>query len=235
MKDEEVDTFYSCTLCQSFAPNHVCVITPERPGLCGAYNMLDCKAAYEINPTGPNQPLPKGEVVDPVKGRWEKIDEFIYTASHNAVEYACAYSIMDNPMTSCGCFEAIAVVLPMCNAIMVVDRDYTGDTPCGMRFSTLAGTVGGGIQTPGFVGISKLYILSKKFISAEGGLKRLAWLPKALKEFLVENGLQKRCEEEGVPDLVDKIATEEDCTTEEELYEWMQKVGHPALEMEPLM
>ena len=235
MRDEDVDTYYSCTLCQSFAPNHVCVVTPERPGLCGAYNMLDCKASYEINPTGPNQPIPKGEVVDPIKGRWKNVDEFIYQASHNAIEYACAYSIMDNPMTSCGCFEAIAVVLPMCNAIMVVDRDYTGDTPCGMRFSTLAGTVGGGIQTPGFVGISKLYILSRKFILAEGGLKRLAWVPKALKEFLIENGLKKRCEEEGVPDLVDKIATEEDCTTEEELYEFMQKVGHPALEMEPLM
>jgi len=234
MKDEDVDTFYSCTLCQSFAPNHVCVITPERPGLCGAYNMLDCKAAYEINPTGPNQPLPKGETVDPVKGRWSEIDKWIYQASHNAIEYACAYSIMDNPMTSCGCFEAIAAFLPMCNAIMVVDRDYTGDTPCGMRFSTLAGTVGGGMQTPGFVGISKLYIASKKFISAEGGIKRLAWLPKGLKEFLAEH-IKKRGEEEGIPDLYDKIATEEDCTTEEELFEFMQKVGHPALEMEPMM
>ncbi len=234
MRDEDVDTYYSCTLCQSFAPSHVCVITPERPGLCGAYNMLDCKASFEINPTGPNQPIPKGEVIDIVKGRWKNTDEFIYSKSGQTIEYASAYSIMDAPMTSCGCFEAIAAFLPQCNAVMVVDRDYTGDTPCGMRFSTLAGTVGGGLQTPGFVGISKLFIASKKFISAEGSILRLAWLPKALKEFLAEQ-IKKRAQEVNVPDLYDKIATEENCTTEEELYEFMQKVGHPALEMEPLM
>jgi acetyl-CoA synthase len=234
MVDEEVDTYYSCTLCQSFAPTHVCVITPERPGLCGAYNMLDCKASYEINPTGPNQPIPKGEVVDAVKGRWKNTDEFIYTHSGQAIEYASAYSIMDNPMTSCGCFEAIAAFLPMCNGIMVVDRDYTGDTPCGMRFSTLAGTVGGGLQTPGFVGISKLFVGSKKFISAEGGILRLAWLPKALKEFLAD-AIKKRGEEEGVPNLYDLIATEEDCVTEEELYTFLEKVGHPCLTMDPMM
>ncbi len=36
--DEAVDIFYSCLLCQSFAPSHVCVISPERLGLCGALN-----------------------------------------------------------------------------------------------------------------------------------------------------------------------------------------------------
>ena len=71
MTDESVDTFYSCLLCQSFAPNHVCVITPERLGLCGAYNWLDGKAAYEIDETGPNQPIQKGECLDPVRGHLE--------------------------------------------------------------------------------------------------------------------------------------------------------------------
>jgi acetyl-CoA synthase len=44
LTDNKVEEFYSCTLCQSFAPNHVCVVSPERLGLCGAYNWLDCKA-----------------------------------------------------------------------------------------------------------------------------------------------------------------------------------------------
>ena len=61
----------SCTLCQSFAPNHVCVVSPERLGLCGAYNWLDCKASYSINPTGPNQPIKLGKLVDFDKGYWE--------------------------------------------------------------------------------------------------------------------------------------------------------------------
>ena len=140
LTDTSVETFYSCTLCQSFAPDHVCVITPERSGLCGAYNWLDGKAAFEINPTGPNQPIEKGMTLDEHMGQWEGVNEFVYSASHNALERFNAYSILEEPMTSCGCFEAISVVLPMCNGIMTVDRDHTGMTPSGMKFSTLAGS-----------------------------------------------------------------------------------------------
>ena len=234
MIDETTDTFYSCTLCQSFAPTHVCVVTPERPGLCGAYNWLDCRASFEINPHGPNQPIEKGDTVDERLGKWKGVDEFVIPASGNAFESFAAYSIMEDPMTSCGCFEAIAACLFAANAIMVVDRDYSGDTPCGMGFSTLAGTVGGGLQTPGFVGISKFYVGSKKFISAEGGIKRLAWLPKALKEASKEM-IDKRGEEVGIPNFYDMIATEENGCTEEEVMAFMTEVGHPALEMDPLM
>ncbi|TAL17326.1 CO dehydrogenase/CO-methylating acetyl-CoA synthase complex subunit beta [bacterium] len=234
MTDETVDTYYSCTLCQSFAPDHVCVITPERPGLCGAYNWLDGKAAFEITPTGPNQPIKKGDVIDARLGQWIGVQSFVYQNSHEAVPQFSAYSLMDNPMTSCGCFEAIVALLPMSNAIMVVDRDYAGMTPSGMPFSTLAGTVGGGSQIPGFVGISKFYIGSKKFVSAEGGILRVAWLPKALKESMADI-IRKRGEEAGCADLLDKIATEENATSEEEVLEYMTKVGHPALTMDPMM
>jgi acetyl-CoA synthase len=184
MTDEDEETFYSCTLCQSFAPSHVCVVTPERTGLCGAYNWLDCKASFEINPTGPNQPIEKGTVIDERLGQWQGVNDFVAQASRGKVEKYNAYSIMVDPMTSCGCFEAIAAVLPVCNGVMTVDRDYKGMTPCGMKFTTLAGSAGGGNITPGFVGHSKLYIASKKFIAAEGGILRLVWMPKALKEML---------------------------------------------------
>ncbi len=144
MTDETEETFYSCTLCQSFAPTHVCIITPERTGLCGAYNWLDCKASFEINPTGPNQPVPKIEVIDPLLGQWKGVNDFVFKASRQKLEKYNAYSIMTDPMTSCGCFECIAAVLPMCNGIMTVNRDFPGMTPCGMKFTTLAGSVGGG-------------------------------------------------------------------------------------------
>ncbi len=233
MADEDTETFYSCTLCQSFAPNHVCVITPERTGLCGAYSWLDCKASFEINPTGPNQPIEKGNVIDPVKGQWEGTNDFVYKASRGNIPAYNAYSIMEDPMTSCGCFEAIAALLPMCNGFMTVDRDYSGMTPSGMKFTTLAGSVGGGGITPGFVGHSKLYVTSRKFVSADGGLKRLVWMPKRMKEELREK-LTKRGEEIGIPDFVDRIADETAGTTEDEILEFLTEKQHPAMEMDPL-
>jgi len=233
LTDESVDTFYSCILCQSFAPTHVCVITPERPGLCGSYNWLDGKAAYEMNPTGGNQPVPKGSTVDDERGQWSGVNEYVKEHSQGMVEAFNTYSMLENPMTSCGCFEVISCILPMCNGIMTVNREYKGETPSGMKFSTLAGSVGGGVQSPGFLGHSRYYMGSPKFISADGGIMRLVWMPKELKEEMREI-LEKAGERVGVPDLVDKIATEENGTEEEEILEYLTKVGHPALEMDPM-
>jgi acetyl-CoA synthase len=234
LKDEDVDTFYSCILCQSYAPNHVCIVTPQRLGLCGAYTWLDCGASYEMDSHGPNQPVKKGETLDPVHGIFAGVNEYIARASNGNLERVSMYSIMTDPQTSCGCFEVIAAVLPETNGVMLVNREYLGMTPIGMTFSTMAGEIGGGVQTPGFLGIGKLYITSEKFISAEGGIKRVVWMPKELKEEIRER-LEKRLQEIGESDLIDKIATEDDATTSEELLEFLQKVGHPVLEMEPIM
>jgi acetyl-CoA synthase len=233
MTDESVDTFYSCLLCQSFAPNHVCMITPERLGLCGAYNWLDGKAAFEIDETGPNQPVKKGVCLDPVKGVWKGVDDFVYINSHKTVASFSAYSIMDRPMTSCGCFEVICAYVPECNGVMVVNREFQGETPVGMTFSTLAGTVGGGQQTPGFMGCGKIFVSSKKFLRGEGGHRRLVWMPKALKELLKED-LEKRFDEEGVPGLLDQIADETAATDAHAVRAFMERAGHPALAMDDM-
>jgi len=233
MTDEDVDEFYSCTLCQSYAPNHVCIVTPQRLGLCGAYTWLDCKASFQINEHGPNEPVKKGECLDPVKGSWKNINDYIEVKSNGNLKKFNAYSILEEPMTSCGCFECIAAVVPEANGIMIVDRDFTGMTPIGMKFSTLAGQIGGGVQTPGFTGIGKLYISSPKFISAEGGHKRIVWMSKQLKEEVADR-LKAQLEKEGIPDLFDKIATEEDAVEPEKLIEHLEKVRHPVLEMDPL-
>jgi acetyl-CoA synthase len=231
MTDETEEVFYSCTLCQSFAPSHVCVITPERIGMCGAYNWLDGKASFQINPTGPNQPIQKGECVDSLNGYFAGINDFVGQASRGAVTQVSCYSLMNSPMTACGCFEAIAAMLPSCNGIMVVNRDFMGMTPSGMKFTTLAGMAGGGMQTPGFMGVSKHYLTSRKLFLAEGGLKRLVWIPKMLKEEIADK-LRARCEEIGMPELFDMIATEEQGTTEEQILEFLKEKGHPALSME---
>jgi acetyl-CoA synthase len=234
MSDEGADIFYSCTLCQSFAPNHVCIITPERLGLCGAYSWLDGKASFEINPTGPNQPIQKGQVLDKQLGQWKNINDFVYQKSNKSVEKVSMYSLMHSPQTSCGCFECIVAIIPEANGFMIVHRDFSGMTPCGMSFTTLAGSVGGGVQTPGFLGIGKLYIVSNKFISAEGGLKRIIWMPKELKELLGDK-LKKRCQDMGEADLIEKIADEGVASTSEELIQFLEKVKHPALGLPPLI
>ena len=235
MTDESVDTFYSCTLCQSFAPTHVCVITPERSGLCGAYSWLDGRAAYEITPTGPNQPIAKGSTVDDKLGQWKRVNEFINSASQGKVEKMSAYSMITDPMTSCGCFECISALLPSTNGIMIVNREFSEMTPCGMKFSTLAGTVGGGNQVPGFIGHSKYYITSKKFISAEDGIKRIVWIPSALKAEIRE-ALAKRAEEIGLePEkFISSIADETTAITEEEVLEFISKNEHPVSTLEPM-
>ena len=230
LTDEAVDTFYSCALCQSYAPNHVCIITPERLGLCGAYNWLDGKAAYEINPHGGNLPVKKGEVLDPVLGQWKGINDFISNASNGAFPRFSTYSMLTDPMTSCGCFECVACVLPGTGGIMIVDREYQGQTPVGMSFSSLAEMVGGGQQTPGFIGIGTLYVVSKKFMTADGGLARLVWTTTRVKQRLGDM-LRRRCEEIGRPELYDKIADETICTELEPLVAHLAAVEHPALAM----
>lgn len=234
MTDESVDEFYSCTLCQSFAPNHVCIVSPERLGLCGAYNWLDCKASFQINPTGPNQPIRKGATLDPTKGYWQGANEFLQSASHAQVQEVAVYSIMENPMTACGCFECIAMVVPEANGVMIVSREDTSMTPAGMTFSTLAGMAGGGLQTPGIMGHGKFYILSPKFISADGGFKRVVWMSSILKEQMAEQ-LRKVAEREGDPELVEKICDERIATDVEGLVAYVTAKGHPALEMPSLL
>ena len=233
MVDEAVDEFYSCSLCQSFAPNHVCVISPERLGLCGAYNWLDCKASNQINPTGPNQPISKGICLDPVQGVWQGSNEFTYQNTHQTVERVTLYSIMNDPMTACGCFECIAMVIPEANGIMVVSREDPSMTPAGMTFSTLAGVAGGGLQTPGMMGVGKYYLLSRKFISGDGGFKRIVWMSSFLKDSMADE-LKTVCEREGVPDLLDRIADERAVTTVEELLPFLEEHEHPALTMDPI-
>jgi len=195
---------------------------------------MDCKAAFEINPVGPNQPILKGKVLDPKLGRFEGVDEFIKVASKGAVEYYNFYSMVEAPMTTCGCCECIAAMLPSCNGVMTVGRDYAGETPSGMKFTTLAGVMGGGLASPGFVGHSKFNITQKKFILGDGGLLRMVWMPKVVKDE-IRDRLNARGAEMGVENFADLIADETVGVTEEEILPWLEEKGHPALSMDPLI
>ena len=235
MTDESVDRYYTCILCQSFAPAHCCVVTPERLGLCGAVSWLDAKATNELDPNGPCQPIPKEGCTDERTGRYESVDKMVFDATHGAVESVTLYSILEDPMTSCGCFECICGIEPMSNGVIIVNREYKGMTPSGMTFGELASCTGGGVQTPGYMGHGRHFIASKKFVSAEGGPKRIVWMPKELKDDVGARLNKTALELYGIENFVDMIADENVTTDCEELLNWLTEKGHPVLEMEPLM
>ena len=235
LSDESVDQYYTCILCQSFAPAHCCVVTPERLGLCGAVSWLDAKATYELNATGPSQPIPKEGLIDERLGKYDSVNKMVAQATHGAVENVSLYSLIEDPMTSCGCFECICGIEPLSNGVVIVNREYSGMTPTGMTFGELASMTGGGVQTPGFMGHGRHFIASKKFISADGGTARIVWMPKELKEDL-RTRLNKTAKETlGIDDFVDMIGDETICTDPEELLAFLTEKGHPALSMDPIM
>ena len=235
MTDEAVDRYFTCIMCQSFAPAHCCVVTPERLGLCGAVSWLDAKATYELNPNGPCQPIFKEGCEDERTGRFQSVNKAISDATHGAVENVTLYSILEDPMTSCGCFECICGIEPMSNGFIVVNREYKGMTPSGMTFGELASCTGGGVQTPGYMGHGRHFISSKKFISAEGGIERIVWMPKELKDDVAERLNKTAKELYGIDNFTDMVADETVTTDCEELLNWLTEKEHPVLGMEPLM
>ena len=235
LTDESVDEFYTCIMCQSFAPSHCCVVTPERLGLCGAVSWLDGKATYQLQPTGPCQPIPKTGCTDERLGRYDTVNQVIEQATQGAVSEVTLYSIIEDPMTSCGCFECICGIEPASNGVVVVNREYQGMTPTGMTFGELASMTGGGVQTPGFMGHGRHFIASKKFISAEGGVKRIVWMPKELKEDVRARLDATALELFGIENFTDMVCDETIATDTEEVLNFLTENGHPALEMDPIM
>ena len=235
LTDESVDRYYTCILCQSFAPAHCCVVTPERLGLCGAVSWLDAKATNELDPNGPCQPIFKEGCRDERTGRFDSVDKMIAEATHGAVEAVTLYSILEDPMTSCGCFECICGIEPMSNGVIIVNREFAGMTPAGMTFGELASCTGGGVQTPGYMGHGRHFISSKKFCYAEGGIGRIVWMPKELKDDVAERLNKIALELLGIENFTDMVADETITTDGEELLNWLTERNHPVLGMEPLL
>ena len=235
LTDESVDVYYSCILCQAFSPSHVCVVTPERLGLCGAVSWLDAKATNELDPNGPCQVITKERPIDERIGEYEDVNEAVRKFSQGALEDVSLYSIMEKPMTSCGCFECICGIEPFSNGVVITNREYAGMTPLGMPFPELASMTGGGVQPPGFMGHGKHFIGSKKFMKAEGGIERIVWMPKELKEFVADRVNATAKELYGIDNFTDMIGDETIATDPETLVAFLTEKNHPALSMEPMM
>jgi acetyl-CoA decarbonylase/synthase complex subunit beta len=220
LHDEDVDVFYGCTLCQAFAPTSACVVTPDRPSLCGAITWFDGRAAAKVDPEGPQFPVPKGTAVDAVAGEYASINEVAAKRSGGEYSVMKLYTFFDAPHTSCGCFETIGFYMPEVDGIGLADRDFKGATPNGLPFSTMAGQTGGGKQVVGFLGMGILYYFSTKFLQADGGWRRIVWMSKNLKE-RVKAGIDE--------DMMAKIATEDDAKDIAALKAFLLKVDHPVV------
>jgi len=221
LKDEEVDKFYGCVLCQSFAPTHVCVITPQRYSNCGAISWFDGRAAASIDPKGPVFTIEKGELLDPVKGEFSGVNEAAKKRTLGEITKVWLYTAFGYPHTSCGCFEGVAFYIPEVDGFGIVHRGYKDVTVNGLPFSTLADSTAGGRQVDGFHGISVEYMRSPKFLQADGGWSRLVWVPKEVKE---------RVKDFIPTELVDKVATEEDAKTIDGLKAFLKEHNHPVVE-----
>ncbi|MDR2202927.1 MAG: CO dehydrogenase/CO-methylating acetyl-CoA synthase complex subunit beta [Nitrososphaerota archaeon] len=218
LKDSEVDTFYGCALCQSFAPSHVCVITPQRYSNCGAISWFDGKASASIDPKGPIFGIPRGDIINEEKGEFSGVNEAAKKRSMGEVTKVWLYTAFDHPHTSCGCFEAVTFYIPEVDGFGVVQRNFKGAAVNGLPFSTLADSTAGGRQIDGFHGMSLEYMRSSKFFAADGGWNRIVWVPKEVKE-KVKDFIPK--------DVIDKIATEEDVKSVDELKAFLKDKSHP--------
>jgi len=221
MKDEEVDTFYGCTLCQSFAPTHCCVITPQRYSNCGSISWFDGRASARVDPKGPVFTIEKGELIDAEKGEYAGVNEVVKKKSLGAVNRVWLYTGFGYPHTSCGCFEAVAFYVPEVDGFGIVHRGFKDVTVNGLPFSTLADSTAGGRQVDGFHGISIEYMRSPKFLQVDGGWNRIVWIPAAVKE-RVKDFIPK--------EVVDKIATENEAKTVDELRTFLKDHDHPVVQ-----
>lgn len=218
--DEEVDTFYGCALCQSFAPSHICVITPQRYANCGAISWFDGRAAARMDPEGPIFPISKGDYLDPEHGEYSGINEHASKRSMGEVNRVWLYSAFGYPHTSCGCFEAIAFYIPEVEGFGIVHRRFAGPTVNGLAFSTLADSTAGGRQVEGFHGISLEYMRSVKFLQADGGWNTIVWIPAEIKDLLA--GI--------IPvEIADAIATEKDALDIDTLKSFLTSHRHPVV------
>ena len=236
LTDENVDVFYTCTMCQSFSPSHVCIVTPERLGLCGAVSWLDAKATNQLNPNGPCQLVSKEGCIDERIGIWPDVDRAVNEFSQGHLQKVTLYSLFQDPMTSCGCFECICGMEPATMGVVIVNREYPGSTPLGMSFADLASMTGGGQQTPGFMGHGKQFIGSKKFMRAEGGIARIVWMPSKLKEEVADSLNAAAKDLYGIENFTDMICDETVAPTADDLdkmIEFLNEKNHPVLGLEP--
>ncbi|WP_456371095.1 hypothetical protein [Geoglobus sp.] len=184
LSEGDVDTFYGCISCQVYLPNHVCIITPERPSPCGTI-YSEAKSAEELKLVHYYFPVEKGEEIDGEKGEYAGVNRTVQEKSDFRIERVKLHSVLENPPSTGNYAEAIVFYMPEEDGFGIVDRSYRKKTPIGLTFDEMEKLIVGQ-QVEGFAGVSFAYIRSRSFLKGDGGWGRVRWVSPNVYDFIME-------------------------------------------------
>jgi hypothetical protein len=187
--EESVAQFMTCVGCSPFAPDHVCVLTPERPPQCGRlYGQIKTGALYNYDDTsnihhrvlhsGINSfgVCDKGEAIDATAGEWSGVNQTVSRLSGGRTTRVQLHALDEAPHTGCSCFRLILFQTDLPRpGIGIMARGYTGSAPDGRTWQDLHYALTGK-QTPGMAGASPNYLRSARFLAAHGGWENVVWV-----------------------------------------------------------
>lgn len=187
------DVVYACEACAPFSREHVCVTHPVRSPMCGrAWTEMLVGARYmgvsagrpwrrRGRPENCCAVVPLGRVLDPVKGEYEGLNEFVRQATQGRMQRVYLHSVRDFPHSSCGCFYALAWWSEQMGGLGLMQRGFRGSAPDGSTWDRLANRAGGK-QQPGISGVGLAYLRSPTFLQGDGGWKSVKWMTRKLQE-----------------------------------------------------
>ncbi|MCL2863614.1 MAG: acetyl-CoA decarbonylase/synthase complex subunit beta [Methanimicrococcus sp.] len=218
LHDEDVKTFYGCKICQISSPAHVCVITPDRPSVCGTINWFEARAACLSNPDGPVFEIEKGELIDAKSGEYSGVSAAVAAGSGGENSRVLLYSLTENPHTTGSVFDVIAFIIPEVGGIGLIDRTSKSPAVNCLTFDEMMMFTGYGQQISGFSGVGETYMMSEKFLQKEGGWDNIVWMTQSLKDRMIQKIQALNPEKyEKLLNRILEIPTENDVTTCDEL------------------
>lgn len=187
--EESLDRFVTCIGCSPFAPDHVCILTPERPPQCGrSYESIKTGALYGYDDmsnihhrrmhSGVNSfgTCEKGERLNPQAGEWSGVNQAAAELTGGRTTRVQLHSLREAPTTGCGCFRMVMFETEQPRpGVAIMDRTYEGAAPDGRTWQDLHYALGGK-QTPGMAGCSAAYLASPRFLAAHGGWDAVVWV-----------------------------------------------------------
>lgn len=209
-RTEEHEPFVICRSCHCYSPHGFCVASVDHEPCCGrSYDELAALALWTRSRE--QLVIDKGVCQDRLRGRYMGADKAARLFSDERVEQINLHSIRDHPHPTTAIPQCIAWYIDELDSISIMSADYGGRSADGKTFDSLLARVAGK-QAAGYCGVSEGYILSPRFLAAEGGLVRVGWMNGALKGRL---GLK-----------AEHIATEKDCINLAGLKEFLATWRH---------